>query len=324
VASSADRPVPVRWLAFARAVRAAARGADVWNAHFALYALPCLVVPSVRRLPLVVTFHGPWAEEFVANGSRPGWRVELKRWVERLVYRRAVAFVTLSEAFKQVLVDQFGVAADRVHVEWPGVDLDRFSPGDRAAARRALGLDEQAWVAVTVRRLVPRMGLDALLEAWASISGDGDVLLVVGDGEERAALEATAERLGCAASVRFLGPVGDEALTDAYRAADVSVVPSVALEGFGLVVLESLACGTPVIGTAVDGLREVLDRVDPDLVVAPGDVSALAARLVRAQDDGGLPSRADCRAFAAEHGWTAVAERQWLLFAEVARARQSR
>ena len=106
-----------------------------------------------------------------------------------------------------------------------------------------------------------------------------------------------------AARVRFLGRVDDDALIDVYRAADVSVVPSRAWEGFGLVTLESLACGTPVLVSDEGGLPEAVLRLDPDLVVPAGDVDALAAQLDRARrDPDRLPTREACRAYATR--WT--------------------
>jgi glycosyltransferase involved in cell wall biosynthesis len=315
-----DQPLAARLARFARAAGREARYADVVDSHFALYAFACLFVPAVRRLPLVVHFHGPWADEFVANGRPADWRIATKRRVERPVYRRAAAIVVLSEAFKRILVERFGIDAGRVHVMWPGVDLDRFSPGDRSAARASLGLPDSAWVAVTARRLVPRMGVDVLLTAWASLDDPDRVLLVVGDGEDRGALEGLADRLGVRDRVRFTGRVDDATLTACYRAADVSVVPSNALEGFGLVVLEALACGTPVVASDVDGLRETLERLDPGLLVPAGDAGALAARLAAARSgERPLPAAADCRAFAEAFSWPEVADRHWDLYRRAAR-----
>src|SRR4029077_8245672 len=100
-----------------------------------------------------------------------------------------------------------------------------------------------------------------------------------GEGPERAPLEALASRLGISSSVRFLGRVDDETLVACYQAANVSVVPTVALEGFGLTVLEALACGTPVIATDAGGMPEGLAPLDPTLIVPAGDAPSLAQRL---------------------------------------------
>jgi glycosyltransferase involved in cell wall biosynthesis len=110
--------------------------------------------------------------------------------------------------------------------------------------------------------------------------------------------------------VKFLGRVSDETLRTCYQAADVCVVPSVELEGYGLVVLEALACGAPVVGTDVGGLPEALSALDPSLVVAAGDAQALARRLEEAQTRARpLPSRPQCRRYAEAFAWETVAAR---------------
>jgi glycosyltransferase involved in cell wall biosynthesis len=286
-------------------VRAAthARHGRLVDAHFALYAFAAL---AGRRTRFVVHFHGPWADESAATGET-GWSVFLKRAVERSVYRRARCAVVMSRAFAAVLSERYGIPADRIVVIPPGVDLERFSPGDRSEARARLGIDPDSHVAVTVRRLVPRMGVDVLLEAIPAET----ILLVAGDGPERSRLEALA-----GPNVRFLGRVDDETLVDLYRAADVSVVPSRALEGFGLVVLESLACGTPAIVTDAGGLPEAVEGLEPTLVVPAGDAAALRQRLMQP-----LPSPEACRAHAERFSWSAAAARHRELYAEASRTK---
>lgn len=314
--------LPARLWRYALATARSSRGVDVVDAHFALYALLPVVFGPLRRLPLVVHFQGPWAEESLVEGEGSGLRLAAKRAIERAVYRRARTVVVLSSAFKRVLVDGYGVAPWVVEVVPPGVDLERFSPGDRVAARRRLGLPADAAVVLAVRRLVPRMGLDGLVEAWAKVEPGvgGGVLVLAGDGPERTRLAALADRLGVTRSVRLLGGVGDAALVDWYRAADVSVVPSAALEGFGLVVLESLACGTPAIVSDSGGLPEAVRDLDPSVVVPAGDAAALADRLLGGLDGTApLPERERCRAHAERFSWPAVAGRHGAIYAAAAR-----
>jgi glycosyltransferase involved in cell wall biosynthesis len=302
-----ERPPLRRMLGFARAVRTLAPHADVVDAHFAMYAfLPVLL--GLRGKPLVVHFQGPWGNESSAGGAA---RLTARRWMERVVYRRAVAAIVLSEAFGELLVRRYGVRPEVVRVVRPGVNLEYFSPGDRGAARRALGLAPDRPVVVCARRLVARMGIDVLLESWTrvvSARGVRPLLLVVGDGAQRPALEAQARRLGLHRDVHFLGQVSDDDLLAAYRAAELTVAPSIAFEGFGLVTLEALACGTPVVGTAVGGLREALSALDPTLLVPPGDPDALAARLLGVlEGDAPAPSRARCREYAEGFTWQRTA-----------------
>ena len=306
-----DVPLPRRLLTFAAAARRAAVDADVVDAHFALYALLPLLSRRVRALPAVVHFQGPWAQENVAQGDASALRRVLRRTLECAVYRRAARVVVLSSAFRRVLVEQYRVSPWRVRVEPPGVDLRRFSPGDRATARARLGLGDGCFVAVCVRRLVPRMGLDLLLDAWAQARArlaPGARLLIAGDGPQRAELEQRIARAGLD-GVTLLGRVGDDALVDLYRAADVGVVPTRCFEGFGLVVLEAAACGTPTIVTRVGGLAEAVAGLDCSLAVTPDDAPALALRLTQAAQAGGLPSRAATRRFAEAHSWQRVVAR---------------
>ncbi|WP_217921317.1 glycosyltransferase family 4 protein [Miltoncostaea oceani] len=297
-------PLPARVWGYAAAARARAADAGLIDAHFALYGLAAVRMPGLRRLPVVVHFHGPWAAEGHATGAARN--VAVKRIVERLAYRRGRHFITLSRAFRQTLVETYGIAPWHVSVVPPGVDLDRFTPGD-GGERARLGVPEDAWTAVVARRLVPRMGIDVLLRAWAALGDTDDgrrLLTIVGDGPLRPELERLAADLDVSSSVRFTGRVTDEALRDWYRAADVCVVPTVALEGFGLVVVEALACGTPTVVSDVGGLPEATAGLGGAVVVPAGDGGALADRLGAARDGSRpLPAPAECRAHAERFGW---------------------
>ena len=318
--SGHDRPLLGRLLSVWLAAQRAAPHTDVVDAHFALYALAPLWLGRLRRRPVVVHFHGPWADESVAAGDRSRVRAHARRLLERAAYRRADQAVVLTSAFRQVLVERYRVAPWRVHVEPPGVDLARFAPGPVTEARRRLDLAPDAFVAMSVRRLVPRMGLEVLLEAWGAAVDRlpaGSALLIIGDGPLRGVLADRVSALGLQGAVRLLGRVADDELVAAYRAADVAVVPTLAHEGFGLVVLEAAACGTPSIVTAVGGLPEAIARLDPSLVVAPGDVQALGERLVRARRD--RPSRAASRAYAERFSWPAVVDRHRTIVRRAAR-----
>ncbi len=307
-----DAPLPWRLLAFTRAARRAARDAELLDAHFALYALLPLLSRRLRALPLVVHFQGPWADENVAQGDGSARRRSLRRALERTVYRRAERVVVLSSAFRRLLVERYGVSPWRVRVEPPGVDLERFSPGDRDLARERHRLEACPFVAVCVRRLVPRMGLDVLIDAWAHALPELPAqaqLLVAGEGPLREKLEQRIARAGLQDSARLLGSIDDEALVDLYRAADVGIVPTRSFEGFGLVVIEAAGCGTPTIVTRVGGLPEAVAGLDSSLAVPAGDAPALAARIAQAAQPGGLPSRPATRNFAAGYSWEGVVER---------------
>lgn len=309
-------PLLVRLLAFKRAA-ARAGGPNLVDAHFAIYSYLPVVFSRLRRLPLVVHFQGPWADESRVESGRLGVRSTLKRSIEGTLYRRAGQLITLSAAFRQILVERYRVSPWDVSVVPPGVELDRFVPGDKFASRKALEVPEAVRVVVAVRRLVRRVGLDVLLRAWPTVFHNvpGALLLVVGDGPERNALERLAEAEGVASSVRFLGEVDESRLVDCYRSADLAVVPSTALEGYGLSVLEALACGVPVVASDVGGLPEAVAPLDPGLIVPAGDVAALAesiSSLLTASRP--APSPQECRTYAETFTWQRAADRHAAIY----------
>jgi glycosyltransferase involved in cell wall biosynthesis len=303
-----------------------AAGATVLDVHFALHGWPVLTHPLARRVPMIVHFQGPWADESRIEGvGRHDWRARAA--IERSVYRRARRVVVLSDAFGDLVADRYGVDPAAVEVLSPGVDLQRFRPRTDAAhhpvVAQHLGSSTDGPVVVCVRRLAHRMGLDVLIAAWAEVvrAVPTATLVLAGDGAARADLEHQVAAVGLGERVRFLGRVPDGVLPLLYAAADVSVVPTTALEGFGLVTLESLASGTPVVVTDVDGLADVPRRLDRSLVVPPGSPRALADRLVRAlHQPMSLPSRSACRRFAEDHGWAAIAARHLEIYREAALA----
>jgi glycosyltransferase involved in cell wall biosynthesis len=287
--------------------------------HFALYAAALL--PNLFRMNHVVHFHGPWAAETAAEGRRQV-NVTAKRAIERAVYSSANAFVTLSHAFKDLLATEYRVDPDRISVIPGGVDLERFSPGDRDSARALLGWPEQASVLFCVRRLVRRMGLESLIESFAAVARRqaGSMLIIGGTGPLRAELEAQVKSHNLSDRVRFTGFIPEADLPSAYRAADLSIVPSESLEGFGLTVVESLACGTPVLVTPVGGLPEILRPLDASLILPSTDSSALADQLERFfSGKMSLPSAEKCRVYVeANFSWAKIAEQTKALYWKVA------
>ena len=284
-------------------------GPDLVATHFPLYAAPLLDLMPPR--PLVVHFHGPWALESKAEGESWG-QVRAKRWLERRVYRRGTRFIVLSKAFQQLLTEEYGVDPERIHIVPGGVDLERFAvtlPPDEA--RRRLGWDPDRPTLLSVRRLVQRVGLEPLVDAMRLVARavPDAQLLIAGKGPLAPALKQRIDANGLRDTVRLLGFVPDADLPLAYAAADASVVPTQALEGFGLVAAESLAAGTPAFVTPVGGLPDVVAPLSPDLVMADTTESAIAARLIAAlRGTLNVPTADACRRYAAERfDWAVVA-----------------
>ena len=151
----------------------------------------------------------------------------------------------MSGSVKQAMA-AIGLPAERIAVHYPAVDTDLFRPGDRGAAKARLGISGPLLLAVG--NLIPEKGHWLAVEALARL--DGATLIIVGNGPERAALLARARRLGVAERLRLPGSLPHALLPAFFTAADVTVHPSL-VEGFGNVRLESLACGTPLVTTAV-------------------------------------------------------------------------
>jgi glycosyltransferase involved in cell wall biosynthesis len=279
------------------------------------------VLDRIGARPLVVHFHGPWALESAAEGAG-GLRVAAKRWLERAVYRRGTRFIVLSQAFAEILEREYGVPGDAIRIVPGGVDLQRFRIAtSRVEARRALGWPTDRPTVVTVRRLVRAKGIENLIDAVAKVRRvHPDLLMmIVGTGPLADDLQRRVREQGLEDSVRFTGYVPQEQLPMIYSAADLSIVPTIALEGFGLVVLESLACGTPALVTPVAGLPGVVTDLDPALVMPGTDADAIASTLGDALSGSlPLPDASTCRAYAQRFDWPAIATRVRDVYREVA------
>jgi len=281
---------------------------DAINIHFAMNALP--LIPFIdHRTPRIVHFHGPWAAESRAeNGNELVTLV--KAALERFVYHRADRFIVLSTAFKQLLVG-YGIDPSRVTVIPMGIDCEFFrTSGDRRAVRDRLGWPHNKKVLFTARRLINRVGLMELLDAAAIVrtSRSDFAIKIAGKGPLRDALEAAIVERGLAANVELLGFVSEDDLVDAYQAADVTIVPTQSLEGFGTIISESLACGTPVIVTPVGGMPEAVAPLGDGMITRSAAPTDMAERIVALLDGSlRLPDEQRCRSFAVEHfAWDVV------------------
>jgi glycogen synthase len=308
-----DAALPMRMLSLRRAALQQMTGKriDLIASHFALYAMP--ILDRLKKIPTVVHFHGPWAAESDANGAS-SYRSRLKANMERSVYARAKRLVVLSAAFKDVLTAGYGIAADRVRVVPGGIDLDRFNTAlTRTDARRRLGWPTNRPIVLTVRRQVRRMGLETLIDAAKLLVAQcPDVLILLGGtGPIAEELQTRITELGMADNVRRLGRIADGDLPLAYRAADMTVVPSQSLEGFGLITLESLASGTPVYVTPIGGLPEIVEPFAPQCVFANTSAEEIAQVLKDAiRGERPMPSDEACRAFASQNfSWPHIVKR---------------
>ncbi|MFO1056647.1 MAG: glycosyltransferase family 4 protein [Dongiaceae bacterium] len=284
---------------------AAGRRPALIDAHY-FYPDGVAAVLLGRRfgLPVVITARGSDINQ-IADHALP------RRLIRRAA-AQAAGLVTVCQALKQRLVE-LGVEADRIRVMRNGVDLALFRPGDRAALRARLGLAGPTLL--SVGSLIERKRHHLTIEALGRLPGV--TLLIAGEGPLRRPLEAQAAAAGVAGRVRFLGPVGHEALPALYGAADLLVLAS-SREGWANVLLEAMACGTPVVASPAWGNPEVVAAPEAGRIATPCDAGGLAeaiAGLLAAP-----PPRAATRAYAERFGWEATTQAQLELFRAVAAA----
>ncbi|MFM1987603.1 MAG: hypothetical protein RJA99_560 [Pseudomonadota bacterium] len=251
------------------AIRALAdeTGADLLHVHDYKGAFHARLANRPRR-PLVATMHGQFADSAA---------VRVYNWIERRLARGADRICVVSDAMRGPL-ERAGVPRART-IEVPnGVDIGRFRPADRAAARDALGLPREARVFGTAMRLLEVKDPLGLVTAFARADLGAARLAIAGDGPLRTPLQARIDALGLGPRVRLLGVRDD--LERVYPAFDAFVLPSRS-EGLPMALLEAMACGVPPIASAVGRVPEALAGLPQGTAatVPPGDAAALAAAL---------------------------------------------
>jgi glycosyltransferase involved in cell wall biosynthesis len=235
----------------------------------------------------VYTLHSPAVMEQEINWAAQGPVGQLKmlfgraplRRVEREVLQPCEQIHTLSD-FSRDKVEHYHGLGERVQVVpyWRRPELRRQH--STVEARRLLGWPADLPVLLTVRKLGPRYGLDIAIKAVAPLAASGACSMVIaGDGPLREELTALARSLGVATHVRFVGRLDEAQLALAYQAADLFVLPTLALECFGLIIVEALAFGCPVLSTDAGAIPELMRDILPDFVVPAGDVQALRDKM---------------------------------------------
>lgn len=287
---------------------------DLIDAH---YFYPDGVAAALLAMwlgkPFVVTARG---SDLTLIG-RHGLPRRLMQWAAG----RASACLGVSRSLVDILRD-WGVPPDKLHVLRNGVDLHRFAPLPVESSRRAIGVASDP-VLLMVGHLVELKGHAFVIDALPKLLAEfpGLQLLIVGEGPERARLEARIRRLGLAAQVRMPGAVSNESLSTWYSAADVLVLAS-SREGWPNVLLEAMACGTPVVATRCGGAPEVVASADAGSLVDERDSDALAQAI--ATQLRSRPPRERVRRYAEKFGWQATSDAQEALFAAAVSASEGR
>jgi len=257
-------------------------GGAVCHQPFNCFSL--LMTRQLQKIPKLYVFHSPSHEEYALSHEDGVWLTNLPHIAARLMIegfcvRRCAKIMVLSRYMKKKVQDIHGIPPHRIMVNPGGVDLNHFRPPqDREALKHRLGLSGDKLHLLTVRNLEPRMGLDNLLKCIHLLKKNrhGLHLTIIGDGIERHNLENLIEKYGLYGEVTMAGFVSSELLHQYYGASDFFILPTRHLEGFGLVTPESLACGTPVLGTPVGGTKEILTSFDSRFLFRDTSPEAMA------------------------------------------------
>lgn len=278
-------------------------GFDLIDAHY-FYpdGVAAVRIAGALGLPVTVTARGTDLN-LIPNYALP--RRQIIAAAEQ-----ASHMMTVCEALKKPLLEM-GIADEKVSVLRNGVDLEQFTPQDRDQARARWGLERPTLV--SVGGLVPRKGHDIIIRALSSLP-DID-LLIAGDGPEQAALERLIRERDLGRRVRLLGRVAHEDLAGLYSASDCLVLAS-DREGWANVLLEAMACGTPVVATNIWGTGEVVRAPEAGLLVDARTPEALSDAIGTLLTD--PPDRAATRAYAEQFSWDATTNAQLAIFSRLA------
>lgn len=281
---------------------------DVVNTHSSTDSwLAALARSTLRNAPAMVR---------TRHISAPLPRNRATRWLYNSATTR---IVTTGERLRAQVIAETGVSAASVVSIPTGIDLDRYRPADRGAARAALGLPGEAKIVGIVATLRSWKGHAYLLKALAAMRRSEVILAVVGDGPQRAALEDLAATLGVAAQVRFAG--NREDVTTWMNAFDVFCLPSYANEGVPQALMQAMACALPVITTPVGSIEEIVEDAVTGILVPPQNEVRLRVEIANLLDDDArrraLGAAARARA-ESRFGEALMVERMLAVFVEAA------
>jgi len=245
---------------------------DIINYHHPLSGFIVRNIKKIRNIPQVYNFYSPWHVEYEIRAkyaNSPKLSVEMGSYIRRKIEKNVLSscekIILLSEYTIELIKEYHKMSDDKIILIKGGVDIERFCPAeDKFAVRSELNLPLDKKILLTVRNLVPRMGLENLLCAFSEVlKDDKNIFLVIGGaGYLEKKLKELANDLRINNFVNFAGFIPDELLPKYYQSADLFILPTYALEGFGLVTIEALSCGLPVLGTPVGGTVEILSKLD--------------------------------------------------------------
>lgn len=291
---------------------------DIIHSHYWLSGVAAMQLAWRWHIPHITMFHTLARLKQQANPNEAESQLRLS--MEQRLLQHADHIIATTTDERTQLIRSCGVPANRVNVVPCGVDLTLFTPQERQEAREQLSLSTQQPLLLFVGRLDPFKGPDVLLRSLAMMQEEAQVVIAGGtlsDDSDLEQLRALAQDLGIAERVHFVGARPQQELSTFYSAADVTVVPSYH-ESFGMVAVESLACGTPVVATRAGGLTTVVRNGETGYLVprCPGFFAGRLDALLRDSDTWERMHNA-ARSSVLQYSWKDVANQVQALYEEM-------
>ncbi|UCG19969.1 MAG: glycosyltransferase [Deltaproteobacteria bacterium] len=295
---------------------------DLVHSHYWLSGRVGKWAQESWAVPHVFMFHTVSAVKNITVGSEK--EPELRTATEKNLARNCDRILVATDKERGHLINHYEASPQKIGVVPCGVNLDLFSPWDRAKARQKLGFAQDESIVLFVGRFAPLKGIDRLMEAMYHLQHHKRLRLVIvgGDGTntpEFQGLQKLARNFGIQESVTFAGRIEQDNLPAYYSAADVLVVPSY-YESFGLVALEALASGTPVVATKVGAMESILKEGKTGHVVSNGSPRLLAKSIEKFISGSNGLSAHEVRASVLSYSWANVAAAMLDQYAAVLRA----
>jgi len=285
---------------------------DLIHSHYWLSGLVGKQLQTLWHIPHAVMFHtlGAVKNSIGIGECEPELRIQGEQEVIDSCHR----IIASTAKEREYLIKHYGAFPDKIAIIPCGVNLDLFKPVDKETARKELSLDHQK-VILFVGRIDPLKGLEQLLGALTYIEGEKPPLLMVVGGDEHSQgqvqlLQRMAKDLQIEDRVSFVGSVAQQKLPLFYSAADVCAIPSY-YESFGMVALESLACGTPIVANNVGGMRYMVNHEEMGRIVSdnsPRNLASQISEMLRQPEGNGqhIKTRRDRMT---EFSWSTIADR---------------
>jgi glycosyltransferase involved in cell wall biosynthesis len=265
---------------------------DCINFHQPFSAIGVIQSALSAEIPKVYTCHSLSFEEFISrNGNDVCLVSKITNFIkshghkncEKRILEESNEIVVLSKFTKEKVINIHEIVEEKIKVIPGGVNLNKFSPVvDRNKIRKRLNIPSNKIIIFTVRNLVQRMGLENLIIAFNDlIKQNAEIKLVIGgEGKLKKGLIALARSFGIEDHIHFVGFIPEEELPSYYQMADLFVLPTKELEGFGLVTLEALASGLPVLGTPIGGTKEILGSFNDDFIFENTEPQSLSNKII--------------------------------------------